>query len=80
MINSGAIMCCSLLRSHDDLADRFDHVAATWRKLRRTAEFIVRHGPETEQDRWENQSGYSPGTIAAEIAGLVCAADLASRP
>ena len=56
---------------------RFD--AATWRKLRRTAEFIVRHGPETEQDRWENQSGYSPGTIAAEIAGLVCAADLARR-
>ena len=45
----------------------------------RTAEFIVRHGPETEQDRWENQSGYSPGTIAAEIAGLVCAADLARR-
>jgi glutaminase len=33
MINSGAIMCCSLLRSGDDLADRFDHVAATWRKL-----------------------------------------------
>jgi glutaminase len=33
MINSGAGMCCSLLRSHDDLADRFDHVAATWRKL-----------------------------------------------
>ena len=53
--------------------------AATWRKLRRTAEFIVRHGPETEQERWENQSGYSPGTIAAEIAGLICAADLARR-
>jgi glutaminase len=33
MINSGAIMCCSLLRSHDELADRFDHVATTWRKL-----------------------------------------------
>ena len=56
---------------------RFD--AATWRKLRRTAEFIVRHGPETEQDRWENQSGYSPGTIAAQVAGLICAADLARR-
>ena len=56
---------------------RFD--AATWRKLRRTAEFIVRHGPETEQDRWENQSGYSPGTIAAQVAGLVAAADLARR-
>jgi glucoamylase len=57
--------------------ERFD--ATTWRKLRRTAEFIVRHGPKTEQDRWENQDGYSPGTIAAEIAGLVCAADLARR-
>jgi glucoamylase len=56
---------------------RFD--GATWRKLRRTAEFIVRHGPRTEQDRWENQDGYSPATIAAEIAGLVCAADLARR-
>ena len=31
----------------------------------------------TPQDRWENQGGYSPATIAAEIAGLVCAADIA---
>jgi glucoamylase len=57
--------------------ERFD--PATWRRLRRTAEFILRHGPETEQDRWENQSGYSPGTIAAQVAGLVCAADIARR-
>ncbi|MEP6954770.1 MAG: glycoside hydrolase family 15 protein, partial [Solirubrobacteraceae bacterium] len=27
--------------------------------------------------RWENQSGYSPATIASEIAGLVCAAEIA---
>jgi glutaminase len=33
MINSGAIMCCSMLRSDLDMADRFDHVAHTWRKL-----------------------------------------------
>ena len=33
MINSGAIMTCSLLRSRDELADRFDHVAETWRRL-----------------------------------------------
>jgi glucoamylase len=57
--------------------ERFD--AATWRALRRTAEFILRHGPRTEQDRWENQDGFSPGTIAAQVAGLVCAADLARR-
>src|SRR4029077_472799 len=28
-------------------------------------------------ERWEEQDGYSPSTIAAEIAGLVAAADLA---
>lgn len=33
MINSGAIMTTSLLRSRDELADRFDHVAETWHRL-----------------------------------------------
>lgn len=33
MINSGAIMCCSLLRPDYEMADRFDHVAETWRRL-----------------------------------------------
>jgi glucoamylase len=56
---------------------RFDR--PTWLKLRRTADYIVRKGPESEQERWENQGGWSPGTIAAEIAGLVCAADIARR-
>jgi glucoamylase len=56
---------------------RFD--AATWRALRRTAEYIVRHGPRTELDRWGRHAGYSPAAIAAQIAGLVCAADIARR-
>jgi glucoamylase len=33
--------------------------------------------PWSPQERWENQSGYSPATIASEIAGLVCAAEIA---
>jgi glutaminase len=33
MVNAGAIMTCSLIRPDLDLADRFDHVAATWRRL-----------------------------------------------
>lgn len=33
--------------------------------------------PYTQQERWEEQSGYSPSTTAAIIAGLVSAADLA---
>jgi glucoamylase len=38
-----------------------------------------RHAPFTPQERWENQSGYSPNSIAAEISGLVCAAAIARR-
>jgi glucoamylase len=47
--------------------------------VQKAADFLLAHGPVTPQERWENQSGYSPGTIAAEIAGLICAADLARR-
>jgi len=65
------------------LLDRTDE--STLDGLRKAAEFMVNytkdgnHAPWTEQERWENQSGYSPGTIAAEIAGLVCLADLLQR-
>ena len=52
---------------------------ADWRHVRRAADFIVDKGPVSEQERWENQEGYSPGTIAAEIAGLICAADIARK-
>jgi glucoamylase len=56
----------------------------TYERVRRSAEFLIgyageRPAPWSPQERWENQSGYSPGTIAAEVAGLVCAADLARR-
>jgi glucoamylase len=50
----------------------------TWRKhIKPAADFIIKRGPATGQDRWEEKSGYSPATIAAEIAGLVCAARIA---
>ena len=50
----------------------------TWLKhIKPAADFIIRHGPATGQDRWEEKSGYSPATIAAEVAGLVCAAHIA---
>ena len=47
--------------------------------IRPAADFIVKTGPFTPQERWEEKSGYSPSTIAAEIAGLVCAAEIARR-
>jgi glucoamylase len=56
----------------------------TYERVKRSADFLLsyageRPAPWSPQERWENQSGYSPGTIAAEVAGLVCAADLARR-
>jgi glucoamylase len=41
------------------------------------AGFLVRYAPITQQERWEENAGYSPSTLAAVIAALVCAADLA---
>jgi glucoamylase len=50
----------------------------TWlRHIKPAADFVIQHGPSTGQDRWEEKPGLSPATIAAEIAGLVCAAQLA---
>lgn len=55
---------------------RFDK--KTWENhVKKAADFIVKNGPATPQERWEEESGYSPSTIAAEIAGLVCAAEIA---
>jgi glucoamylase len=51
--------------------------AALWPKIRAAADFVVAHGPSFGSERWEEQGGYSPSTIAAEIAGLVAAARIA---
>ena len=48
-----------------------------WPKIRAAADFVVAHGPSFGDERWEEQGGYSPSTIAAEIAGLVAAAQIA---
>ena len=45
--------------------------------VRRAADYLVSHGPSFGNERWEEQGGYSPSTIAAEIAGLTAAAHIA---
>lgn len=60
------------------------------RMLKPAADFLVKGGkvdlgwnhatitpPFTQQERWEEQGGYSPSTTAAVIAGLVVAGDIA---
>ncbi len=64
----------------------------TWygKMLKPAADFLVEGGkvdldwnhavitpPFTQQERWEEQGGYSPSTTAAVIAGLVTAGDIA---
>src|SRR5438445_416738 len=44
--------------------------------IRPAANFVAAHGPSFGVERWEEQGGYSPSTIAAEIAGLVAAAHI----
>ena len=47
--------------------------------VRAGARFLIRHGPATEQERWEENSGFSPSTLASNIAALTCAACFASE-
>ncbi len=44
--------------------------------VERAAGFLVRHAPITQQERWEENAGYSPSTLAAVIASLICAAEI----
>jgi glucoamylase len=59
--------------------------AGTWlRHIKTAAAFLINFAPLAEhpapytlEERWEEQSGYSPACIASEVAALVCAADIA---
>ena len=42
----------------------------------KAAGFLVRYAPVTQQERWEENAGYSPSTLAVVISALVCAADI----
>ncbi len=43
------------------------------------AGFLIRHGCVTQQERWEENCGLSPSTLASNIAALVCAASFAAE-
>ncbi|MFI5179570.1 MAG: glycoside hydrolase family 15 protein, partial [Vicinamibacterales bacterium] len=67
-----------------DLASREGALGADdrrdfWPMVERAAGFLVRNGPVSPQDRWEEDPGYSPFTLAAEISALLAAADLADE-
>jgi glucan 1,4-alpha-glucosidase len=57
---------------------RYDKTFYT-QHIAKAADYLVATGPGTPQERWEETGGYSPTTIADEIAGLTAAADIAAR-
>jgi glucoamylase len=48
-----------------------------WHMIANAARYLLLQGPVTGQERWEEQSGYSPSTLAVVIAALVCASEFA---
>lgn len=48
-----------------------------WSLIKKAISVLVTHGPSTQQDRWEEESGLSAFTLATEITALLGAASLA---
>lgn len=63
------------LHSEGVTLGRFDPCVMVFR----AAAYLIRQGPVTTQERWEENAGYSPSTLATVIASLVCAAEFAKQ-
>ena len=50
-----------------------------WPGIKRAIKYILLNGPYTQQDRWEEEEGYTPFTLATQIAALLAGADLAEQ-
>jgi glucoamylase len=48
-----------------------------WHGIKKAISVLITHGPSTQQDRWEEESGLSSFTLATEITALLGAASLA---
>ncbi|MFA7310921.1 MAG: glycoside hydrolase family 15 protein [Shewanella sp.] len=72
--------------THDEISHWYQEM------LKGAADFLISGGevnldwnhtqitpPKTQQERWEEQAGYSPSTTAAVIAGLVAASEIAKE-
>jgi glucoamylase len=69
------ILLVDLLRR--EAPEALGKIERWWPLVRNAVSFIIRNGPVTQQDRWEEDAGYSPFTLAAEISALLAAAEIA---
>lgn len=56
---------------------KFDELRHFWPMIKKAAGYLVTHGPISDQDRWEENTGYSTFTLSVEIAALLIAAEYA---
>ncbi len=71
------------MHGRDDQQRDFERLieeGALDRMIQNAAGFIARTGPATQQDRWEENPGLTPSTLAPVVAALVVAADHLAEP
>ena len=54
-----------------------DRLKRYWPRIKKAIAFLIYHGPFSQEDRWEEEKGYSTFTIAVSVAGMLAAADIA---
>jgi glucoamylase len=69
------ILLIDLCRRHGALKP--DTMRRCWQIIKKAVCYLIHYGPFTQLDRWEEESGLTPFTLAAEIAALLAAADFA---
>ena len=69
------ILLVGLARTEHALGDA--DLTFLWPMVRRAAGFLVRTGPVTPMDRWEEIPGYYASTLAVEVPALLVAAEVA---
>lgn len=67
------IMLIDLVNRETNLSK--DELKHFWPMIRKAASYLIINGPVTQQDRWEENAGYSTFTLAVQIAALVIAAE-----
>ncbi len=68
------ILLANVLKQNNELYD-----LDIWPMVKQAASFLVCNGPVSQEDRWEEDAGYSPFTLAVEIAALLAAAEFAEE-
>ena len=71
------VLLTSLAWQMGDLDDAL--LDSFWPMVRQAASFVIQNGPVTQQDRWEEDAGYSAFTLGVAIAALLEAAVLSER-